>query len=130
MRRALRVVVIGSAVLAAATAVRAQDVEVRIKIDPQVGREISRIIQRDVVQDLVPDIQREIRGAMRDLGPIMRDLTPLLRDIADAARPSIEVLQNRGGDFRFEQKKVETKTLALGATGALDLENQGGDIIV
>ena len=125
MRRSLTATTLaGLAIFGTAAIAAAQDVEVRIRISPEVGRQISRIVQREIL----PEIQQDLRGALRDLTPVISELTPMLSDLAALARSGLAGLQDR--DFRAEQTKRETKTLSLGASGALDLENLGGDIMV
>jgi DUF4097 and DUF4098 domain-containing protein YvlB len=95
----------------------AQDVDIHIRIAPDVADTIAQIVRTDVV----PDIQREIRDAVIGVVPRLPDLAMLVG--ANAA-----AIQDR--EFRFEQTRRETKTLTLGPSGALDLDTLGGDITV
>ena len=60
---------------------------------------------------------------------MMRRLqTPLLAALAVLGTATMSAAQNR--DFRVERNRTETKTISLGASGVLDLDNFGGDIAV
>lgn len=98
------------------TPAAAQTVDVRVKVDTQMIREVSQ----------------EIRDAMREVfGPDVR------RDIANASREVAEVIGNlsrtawtggRQRNFPASQTDKESRTFAIGANGEFSLENLSGDI--
>jgi hypothetical protein len=95
----------------------AQDARVRVVIPDDVIREVIRSVDRIVTTDLGPQIDAAIRTATR--GDFHLGDLRALRDI-----------QNRDRDFRVTQEARETKTLKLGAAGALEVRNMGGNVTV
>lgn len=135
----IRIVAACALVGGAAGPAVAQDVRVQVKIGPRLAEDIREVVQdalrivhetigadfgRDLGRDLGRDIGREIgrtvRGATRSLSPA--GLGPFERAMPAGA------VQNR--DFRVVQESRETKTLKLGASGALELKNISGAITV
>jgi DUF4097 and DUF4098 domain-containing protein YvlB len=99
----------------------AQEIRVRVKVDPAVVEDVRAAIQ-DAINS---DIGREIRDALRDAARDTRRAMPELTRLADAAAAG---WQDR--NFRVEQRDSETKTLQLGANGSLELKNVSGNITV
>ena len=58
----------------------------------------------------------------------MQDLGRELGHVSGSAIPAARSMQDR--DYRAEQIDKQTKTLAIGATGSLELRNIVGDIMV
>jgi len=109
------------AILVLASPARAQEIRVRVKIDPAVAEEVRAAIQDAINSDAGREISDALRDAMRD---VRRELPSLAR-LADAAAAG---WQDR--NFRAEQRDTETKTLQLGANGSLELKNVSGTITV
>jgi len=99
----------------------AQEIRVRVKVDPAVVEDVRAAIQ-DAINS---DIGREIAEALRDAARDTRRAIPELTRLADAAAAG---WQDR--NFRVEQRDSETKTLQLGANGSLELKNVSGNITV
>jgi len=99
----------------------AQEIRVRVKVDPAVVEDVRAAIQ-DAINS---DIGREIAEALRDAARDTRRAMPELTRLADAAAAG---WQDR--NFRVEQRDSETKTLQLGANGSLELKNVSGNITV
>src|SRR5262245_16650009 len=130
MRRAHVVSVFAAAaVLAGSVTVAAQDSRVQRKSTVVIPQELLAEIQRTIREaigdaqlgDLSRDITREISRAMQDLG----------RELGNYAGPGLGAgvfAQDR--DFKSEQVDKQTKTLAIGANGSLELRNVVGDITV
>lgn len=97
----------------------AQDVRVQIKIDPEVVQHIREIV-RDAAQS---DTGREISAAVRDAVRETTRVMPMVNGLIASG-----AFQDR--NFRAEQKDTQTKTVAIGANGSLDLKNVSGDVIV
>lgn len=106
-------------VLAMAAPALAQDVRVQIKIDPEVVQQIREIV-RDAAQS---DAGREISDAVRDAVRETTRVMPMVNGLIASG-----AFQDR--NFRAEQKDTQTKTVAIGANGSLDLKNISGDVIV
>jgi DUF4097 and DUF4098 domain-containing protein YvlB len=117
MRRLLITTFAALAGLGASTLAAAQDVDIRIRVQPDVIRQVTRSVETVVV----PELQQQILVAIHGL-------VPVLSDVAMMAQPARGRVQDR--EFRFEQTKRETKTIPLGPSGAVDLDNFGGDITV
>jgi Putative adhesin len=117
MKRAVTIVALflaaGTFERAAAQSVR---VQVQVDVQRQVLDEIRRIVDRDVVRVIGADIRKIVRDADGTL--------PWLEDIAGAGWSG----QDR--DFRAEQTDKQTRTLALGPAGSLELRNVSGPITV
>lgn len=103
----------------------AQDNRVRVVIPDDLIREVMRSVDRIVISDIGPQIDAAVRAATSGDFPL-RDLRALqdLRVFRDVQN------RNRERDFRVSQESRETKTLKLGATGALEVRNIAGDITV
>jgi hypothetical protein len=101
-------------VIGTASAAAAQDVRVRVDVRVPVvaGRDIARGVTSAVAGDVAADIRRTVSDVIEHLTDVRHD----------ARQPQ--------RDFRAEQTDHETRTLALGADGALDLRNVVGDISV
>jgi DUF4097 and DUF4098 domain-containing protein YvlB len=108
-------------VIALTVPASAQEIRVRVKVDPAVVDEVRAAIQ-DAINS---DIGREIAEALRDAARDTRRAMPALERMADAAAAG---WQDR--NFRVEQRDSETKTLQLGANGSLELKNVSGNITV
>ena len=94
----------------------AQDVDVHVKISPNIAREI-----RDAVQTAVgPEVRDELAKTIRDV----------VREVSVLGETGGLLQQGRDRDFPVEQTKRETKTVSLGPSGALDLKNVSGDVHV
>ncbi len=92
-------------------------------------REVVRDLQRDVVREVQREVLREVqRGALQHR-EVLREIPALVRHSVRGLSDAWE-LQGRGTTFRAEQTAKETKTLNLGASGALELRNLAGDISV
>lgn len=110
-----------SAVIALTVPASAQEIRVRVKIDPVVVEDVRAAINEAINSD----IGREIAEALRDAARDSRRAIPAIERMADAAAAG---WQDR--NYRFEQKDTETKTLQLGANGSLELKNVSGNITV
>lgn len=122
-------VVACGAMFALAVPAHAQQIRVRVKVDPAVVEDVRAAIQDAINSDVGREIQEAFRDAMRDVTrdvhrEIGREL-PSLSRLADAAAAG---WQDR--NFRSEQKDTETKTLQLGQNGSLELKNVSGNITV
>jgi len=105
-----------------------------------VGAQESRNQRKSTVvipQEVLMELQRIAREAFGEIqfGDLSRDLTramqDLSRELGHFAGPGFAdgvIMQNR--DFRAEQTDKQTKTLAIGASGSLELRNVVGDITV
>ncbi|HKV98544.1 MAG TPA: DUF4097 family beta strand repeat-containing protein [Vicinamibacterales bacterium] len=120
-QRVMRVAVACGVMVALTAPTRAQEIRVRVKVDPVVVEDMKAAI-KDAINS---DLGREISDAIRDAARETRRTIPELARLADAAAAG---WQDR--NFRFEQKDTETKTLQLGATGSLELKNVSGNITV
>ncbi|TAK16340.1 MAG: hypothetical protein EPO35_05610 [Acidobacteria bacterium] len=113
--------------------------DARIKVAAQVQIDISRELRealRDVTEgigDMVTDITRDLG---RDLGRELRHL-PNLSAIARLGDLGLEHLGEMAAygwdqdrNWRASLDDRQTKTIAIGATGTLELENFSGDITV
>jgi DUF4097 and DUF4098 domain-containing protein YvlB len=108
--------------LAGAGAADAQDVRIETVIREQVLRQIQREIDRveTVVRqvDVTREVERAIESAMSNL---------------DRSGAFAQGNQGKGGgDRRYpvSDSRPEKRTVAIGATGSLDLRNYGGNIVV
>src|SRR5690349_13882117 len=108
----------------------AQDNRVRVVIPDDLIRDVMRTVDKIVVSDLGPQIDAAVRAALS--GDLQRDLRELqnLRTLQDLRGFRDVQNRNRERDFRVTQESRETKTLKLGATGALEVRNVAGDITV
>ena len=107
--------------LALVAPAHAQEIRVKVKIDPVVVEDVRAAINEAINSD----IGREIAEALRDAARDTRRAIPALERLADAASAG---WQDR--NFRAEQTDRETKTLSLGANGSLELKNVSGYITV
>ena len=95
------------------------DAKVQIDIPPQVSREI-----RDALHDVTTGIGALVADITRDVG---RDIgREISREIGKRGYPDY---QDRG-NFRASADDRQTKTIAIGPNGTLELENFSGDITV
>jgi hypothetical protein len=102
-------------------------IEVRVTVPPEVIREVHRIVETAVGPQMRAEISQAIRDAATELSSISREIT---REIGrEIGR---EVGRDRDQDRRFpaEQIDKETRTIALGPNGSLDLKNISGDITI
>ncbi|HUL72968.1 MAG TPA: DUF4097 family beta strand repeat-containing protein [Vicinamibacterales bacterium] len=120
-RATVGVVILASVALATAAPARAQDVRVRVQVDPAVVAELQSALQ-DVLRS---DVGREISAAVRDA---VRETTRAIPEVAKEIGRTPGAWQDR--NFRVEQTDTEKRTLTLGANGTLDLKNVSGDITV
>lgn len=93
-------------------------IQERITTSQALTERIHQIIQTTVGAQVARDLSRELGRTARD---VARGV-----DSLHAIPGSFD--QSR--DYKFEQKDTQTKTLAIGATGALTLKNVVGDITV
>lgn len=103
-------IVLGGAGRAAGQDVR---VEVKVALPPEVIREVRRIVAKDIL------------ASVRELDQVARDVLthlPAFRRLGWASGQS--------RTLKFEEVATETRTLALGANGALELKNISGSISV
>ncbi len=132
--RMIRAAMAGGLVLALAAPAFAQDdVRIRVRVDPQIAAEIRRAV-REAQQS---DVAREINEALRDVpwADVGREIDEALRDGMRETRRALPALADAAGawqdrNFRAEQKDTQTRTLAIGASGTLDLKNVSGDVTV
>lgn len=123
MSRVLKSIVV-AAVIVSVAAVEAAAQETRIRqqhkivVPHEVLVELHRVAREAVGEDVLREVTRDLS---REIGRAFRDL-PHMSGIAAAD------VQSR--DFRAEQTDRQTRTLAIGATGALVLKNVIGDITV
>jgi DUF4097 and DUF4098 domain-containing protein YvlB len=97
---------------------RAQDiVKVQVRIQEDMIRDIQREVLRLVNTTVIPNLD-EIRQT------ITSAMAEVRRNIG-----TVEIVQ-RDQDYKFEQTHKETKTVRIGANGALDLRNISGNITV
>ena len=94
----------------------------RIVIGPEVRESIRKAIDAAIGQELATSISREI---VRDVQSNMQVLTQVIGGNAYTGTAF-----NQSKDFKAEQTDRQTKTLAIGATGVLTLNNVVGDIVV
>jgi DUF4097 and DUF4098 domain-containing protein YvlB len=118
-------VLVTVAMLGGSAALGAQDSRIQRKstivIPQEVLAELQRVAREAFGEVQLGDLSREIARAMADLS---RDLG----HFGGAAFVDGLVLQDR--DFRAEQTDKQTRTLAIGANGSLELRNVVGDIRV
>lgn len=115
MRRTVRSTVVGAALTAigAAVPVAAQDVKiVNVQVKDEVIREVHRQVTRAVDQATRDEVIRHVERAVRD------------------GSPRFVVIDQRGNRYPAKAEHRETKTLAIGSTGSLDLRNLGGNISI
>lgn len=115
--------ILATAILMSGGGAAAQDVQVKVQISPETIREVRRVVEVFIGQDFGKRLSAEINAAMRDVVVELKDLK-----IEKLARIEYGDWQNR--DYRAQQTQQETKTLALGPNGQLELENLGGDIVI
>jgi hypothetical protein len=115
---------IAAGLLLAAGTAAAQDVRVQVQIPGQI---IHRIVRE--IELATRDVNREVVDALRDVSAELR------REFAGARLAGLRIdaardagFQNR--NYRFDQTDRQTRTLALGPTGWLELKNLVGDITV
>lgn len=106
---------------------------VKVQVDVGVAREIVREIRQVIDLAVVRDIGREISSAVRDALADVRWRDLPWRDVPWHDLPwrelaDVAAWQDR--DFRVEQTDRETRTLALGPSGSLELRNFSGPISV
>jgi hypothetical protein len=118
-------VLVASAILGGSAAAGAQDARIQQKhqivIPQELMLEIQRLAREALDEDALRDLSREITRAMRDVGRGMGHFT---------GTPFAEGAFDQDKDFRAEQTDRQTKTLAIGANGSLELKNVVGNITV
>ena len=118
-------VLVATAILGGSGAAGAQDARIEQKhqvvIPHELMIEIQRLVHEAFNEDAFRDLSREITRAMQDLGRGMGHFT---------GTPFAEGAVDQDKDFRVEQTDRQTKTLAIGANGSLELKNVVGDITV
>jgi hypothetical protein len=113
-----------TALVGGSAVVTAQDTRVQkrtVVIPQEVIIELQRLAQETFGDAAFKDLSREITQAMRDLG----------RELGHVSGPGFHAgpsMQDK--DYKFEQTDKQTKTLAIGANGSLELRNVIGDITV
>ena len=116
---------VASAILGGSGAAGAQDAHIpqkhQVVIPQELMLEIQRLAREAFGEDAIRDLTREIGRAMQDLGHGMGHFT---------GSPFAEGAFDQDKDFRAEQTDRQTKTLAIGANGALELKNVVGSITV
>ena len=112
-----------TSVTMAVPAARAQDVDVKVKI--RIEDETIRDIQREVLRLVNTTVVPNLSGIG---GEITKAIESAMVDLRRAFG-NVEILQ-RDSEFKFQQTNKETRTIPLGASGALDLRNVSGDITV
>jgi hypothetical protein len=127
VRRTCLTVAVAVAFAGALTArVSAQDARIRtphtIVIPQELIVELQKLARDAFGEDAVRDLGREIGQAMRDLSRELGHFSSL--------QPGVHVLPQNTRDFRAEQTDRQTRTLAIGATGSLELKNVVGDISI
>lgn len=116
---------------ASVTPAFAQPVDVRVRIDTEAIREAADEIRRAMREAFGPETRLELRHelsmATREIADVIESLTdaPWLGDAMWAMRSSV-----RQRNFPASQTDTETRTFAIGASGAFDIDNLSGDIRV
>jgi DUF4097 and DUF4098 domain-containing protein YvlB len=108
--------------------------QIRIVISPETAQEIERVVHRaidaDIVRQITRDVGDTIDAVLAELPRLGRiDLSRMdgLKDFSAWEGIQANV---RAQDYKIEQTAHETKTVQIGATGAIDLRNVSGDISV
>lgn len=105
------------------TRIRIQErIENRIVIPGEILAEVRRLIDTAISQDVRDEIRRSLERVATDIRRIPSTI------VTPAYGRVYGVEQNR--EFTTQQTDRQTKTLAIGATGALALRNVVGDITV
>jgi len=113
-----------TALVGASAAVSAQDTRVQkrtVVIPQEVIIELQRLARETFGDEAFRDLSKEITRAMQNLS----------RDLGHVSGPGFHTgpsMQDK--DYKFEQTDKQTKTLAIGANGSLELQNVVGDITV
>ena len=118
-------VLVASAILGGSAAAGAQDARIQQKLQIVIPQELMIELQRlgreAFDEDALRDLSREISRAMQDVGRGLGHFT---------STPFTEGAYAQDRDFRAEQTDRQTKTLAIGANGSLELKNVVGSISV
>jgi DUF4097 and DUF4098 domain-containing protein YvlB len=93
----------------------------RIVISHELLMEIQQILRDSFGQDLGRDLRHELNHTLAE---VMRELPQVMPGAM------LNDLQGQERDFRAEQVDKQTRTLAIGPSGSLELRNIVGDIIV
>ena len=125
IRRASRAIgTIATGILLAASTAAAQDVRVQVQVSHDV---IHRVVREAEIA--TRQVNREVFEALREVAAeIRREVGPVRRIVAPAVALPDGAAQNR--NFRAELTDRQTRTLAIGAAGWLELKNLVGDITV
>jgi hypothetical protein len=93
----------------------------RIVISHELLMELQHVLRESIGDDLARDLGRDLS---RTLAEVMRELPHMM------PAGVMTDLQAQERDYRAEQVDKQTRTLAIGASGSLELRNTVGDIIV
>ena len=113
-----------TAIIGGSAAVGAQDTRAQkrtVVIPQEVIIELQRLARETFGDDAFKDLSREITSAMQNLS----------RELGHVSGPGFHAgpsMQDR--NYKFEQTDKQTKTLAIGGNGSLELRNIIGDITV
>jgi hypothetical protein len=116
--------IVVTAIVGGSAAVAAQDTRSQkrsVVIPQEVIIELQRLARETFDDDAFKDLSREITRAMQNLS----------RELGHVSGPGFHAgpsMQDK--DYKFEQTDKQTKTLAIGANGSLELRNIVGDITV
>jgi len=117
----------------AAPAMAQPNVDVRVRVDTQVIRDVAQEIREAMREVFGPefrrDIQREVSNASREIADVMQELSRSgwMVELGELSR------YREGGtawqrNFPASQTDKETRTFEIGAGGEFDLDNLSGDI--
>ena len=113
-----------TALVGASAAVSAQDTRAQkrtVVIPQEVIVELQRLARETFGDEAFRDLSAEITRAMQNLS----------RDLGHVSGPGFHAGPwTQDKDYKFEQTDRQTKTLAIGANGSLELKNVVGDITV
>ncbi len=136
-RQTTRALTIAAAVAALLLVLPGRASAQRVRIDVKVSDDLSREI-RDAMRDVSTSVGDALREVSRELGrdlprSIGRDLAVSLRDLPKIGR--LNAWDGRWSDaqdrnFRGRAEDRQTRSLAIGANGTIELDNLSGDITV
>jgi DUF4097 and DUF4098 domain-containing protein YvlB len=129
-----------AAVIGGAT-LHAQDVRIQarqtIVVPHEVVEEIQRVIRQVISDDMLRDLSRDLGQAMREVGrDFGKDFGREFGRAFEQVNSQMKTGPVRGGtfiqdrDFKAEATDKQTKTLAIGANGSLEIKNIIGDITI
>jgi len=127
---ALSVIASSGVVRAAAEPQNPKEPQIRIVLSPDMAQDIEHAVHQALDNDLVRQITREVGDS----------IDAVLAELPRLNRMDLGGLSGFGGigaqmtvksqDFKIEQTAHETKTIQIGATGAIDLHNASGDVSI